>query len=180
MSLLALNLVATLAAAPDLHTKASLLPIPIGATVGVETRLTPQNLTVAAEATWMGLSRLHPTAWTAWGHWSPLAWNCHSLGPMVGYSQSYLVRPRAGLGGSPYDSPALLVGLAYEWTSGPWSFRTVPHVGWDMEQGYYQSLMGLQSLLFGPPLVEVSWRPSPHIEWGLRSSITPLRFSVTF
>jgi hypothetical protein len=129
------------------------------------------SLTGSAAAEFDSPSRYY----SLYSRWLPIGGGSHSFGLLAGYYNAY-TSTRAGLG----NSNSLLVGPVYQCEEGAWWFRLSPYIGWNLEgQAIAPALMLIGSIA-GPSFAEIGWRPWPHVELGLRTSLAPLRIGYVW
>ncbi len=195
LSLLLLGLPLRAEALP-LEAKIGVLGIP-ALTVGGEGALsvTGTPLTLAGHAS-MSFGSAGLTA--GWGEYAHALAPGSAIGVLAGVNLDW--QPRRVPAMSDATSPLVpgrlgyLVGAFYLHDWGSWWLRVAPNVSLipldpipprpdQLDQGYtYRSPEANigRFLLGGPPLVEIGYRLRPGLELGLRSSLTPLRASLTF
>lgn len=189
LTLMSLLVAATpaLAAEANVHVRGHVMAFPVSTPyigAGLEVSDDRLHLSLAAEAATFW--DLPPKAWATWLRWTP--WKTRDgtrFGVLTGYNQSYRLFPGPDVPPSPgrpdpgWELPSVLIGMAYEWSGPAWWLRVSPHIAVSYDQSW-QVLPTYRSLLAGPPLAEVGWRPVEHVELGLRLSLTPVRVGFYF
>jgi hypothetical protein len=146
----------------------------------LEATYRPVGLTWNAEA--IQTNGWPPRYWSSWLTWRAQEMpGGHSLGLLAGYSQSVNGYPGPGpTSPVPWDPALALLGVSYAWTDSSFWLRTSPHLLWIPTTGQVSPPQLIPSLLTGPPLLEIGWRPLEHLEVGLRLAVTIVRVSWVF
>lgn len=128
-----------------------------------------QAMTMTGEGHWL----------SAWGEYRHAVSDAASLGFHAGLNQSWLA-----VGSYAPFAPAtrrvgmmrFLIGASYhhQWES--LSFRLSP----TLSLVYSGVVNHLETLVIGPPLLEVAYQFTPSFEMGLRTSVTPIHASWVF
>jgi hypothetical protein len=112
--------------------------------------------------------------WAVWGRWDT-GWG---FAPVVGIDGSAGMLPSVGIGRTP-ESPGVIVGVSRRWEAGRFWWRVSPSLvatPGDMNALGYS----WRSFLAGPPWAEAGWRPTDHLEIGLRLALSPIALSYRF
>jgi hypothetical protein len=128
-----------------------------------------QAMTLIGQSHWL----------SAWGDFRHALSESGSLGIHAGLNQSWVTA-----GSYPVGTPVTprlgplrqLVGVSYHHRFGNASLRVSP----TLILVDLTTVNPLESLVIGPPLLEVGYRFTPAFEMGLRTSVTPLRASWVF
>ncbi|MNR86893.1 hypothetical protein D3C72_177500 [compost metagenome] len=130
---------------------------------------TGQAMTMMGQGHWL----------SAWGEYRHLFSDSSSLGLHGGLNQSWIA-----VGSYAPFAPVtrrvgplrFLVGASYHHQWGNASLRLSP----TLSLVYSGTINPLETLVIGPPLLEVAYRFTSGFEMGIRTSVTPLRASWVF
>lgn len=176
-----------LAAALSVFTSGVALAAPIKGTISVmpalpfqaaELKLSSHDIPVGLSG--QAMTMFGQSHWlSVWGDLRHALSESASIGLHAGLNQSWVT-----LGSYPAGTPVTprlgplryLVGTSYHHQFGSASLRVNPTLVFVD----FSTLNHLESLVIGPPLLEVGYRFTPSFEMGIRTSVTPLSASWVF